>query len=422
MEKISSSLKWERDNMIRLVVGQLISLFGTQIYTFALSYYILKTTGSGIYFGISLALGMLPQFLFSSVAGVLCDQFSRKKLIVMTDMISGGVLIGMFIIALSTGFRITFIYILMFVLASLNSFNSVALSSAVPNIVSKNKVVDLNSTTQSASSLARITAPFIGGIIIASVDMTLFLLINGISFLIAAWLESGIAFITDVSRDDKSIKKKKISFFADFSEGWDYCKSNRIIYILILFMIVMNFLFHFAYTVPVPLIINTTLSMNSTQFGVIQALTSGGAFFTSAVLMSRLKKVKINKLLVLSITGMSIILITVGATTLLSQRLTNEIIVYIIFIILNFLFGGTIVVSNISIMTLLQIKAEEAFRGRVMGISNMTRCIISPLAVLLAGIIIDRIDSYIVPLVGGSALLLSVIVLNSRKEIKQVEL
>ena len=69
----------------------------------------------------------------------------------MTALISGGVLIRMFLIALNTGSRMTYIYILMFILAELNAFNRVALSSAIPNIVPKGKVVDLNSTTQSVS-------------------------------------------------------------------------------------------------------------------------------------------------------------------------------------------------------------------------------------------------------------------------------
>jgi MFS family permease len=68
-----------RKNIILLLLGQSVSLFGTSIYTFAISLYILSTTGSGFNFSLSLALGTLPGVLFSPISGVIADRFDRKK-------------------------------------------------------------------------------------------------------------------------------------------------------------------------------------------------------------------------------------------------------------------------------------------------------------------------------------------------------
>ena len=57
-----------------MVAGQIISLFGNAILRFALSLYVLDTTGSAAVFGGILAVSMVPTILCSPLGGVLADR------------------------------------------------------------------------------------------------------------------------------------------------------------------------------------------------------------------------------------------------------------------------------------------------------------------------------------------------------------
>lgn len=63
-----------------MVAGQIISLFGNAILRFALSLYVLDTTGSAAVFGGILAVSMVPTILCSPLGGVLADRVPRQRI------------------------------------------------------------------------------------------------------------------------------------------------------------------------------------------------------------------------------------------------------------------------------------------------------------------------------------------------------
>lgn len=73
-------------NILLLISGGAISIFGTRIYNFAISYYILQTTGSALAFSISMAVGTIPRILISPFAGAIVDELDRKKIVIFMDL------------------------------------------------------------------------------------------------------------------------------------------------------------------------------------------------------------------------------------------------------------------------------------------------------------------------------------------------
>lgn len=73
-------------NFILSIFGQLVSLIGTRMQSFALSLYVLKITGSASKFAAILSMTFIPELILGPIAGVLADWFDRKKLIVCLDL------------------------------------------------------------------------------------------------------------------------------------------------------------------------------------------------------------------------------------------------------------------------------------------------------------------------------------------------
>jgi len=184
----------ENINIILYLAGKIVSLLGTHIYTFAISLYILKTTGSGTSFALSVLLGMVPRIILSPVAGSLADKRNRKKMVVGLDTLSGIIVLGLVLVSSIYGLRLVFIYATTLLLAIVNTFFDVSIGASIPNLVSDKNLVKINSYTQASTSLAAIMGPILGGLVYGLVPLKLFLIINGISFLISAFSESFINF------------------------------------------------------------------------------------------------------------------------------------------------------------------------------------------------------------------------------------
>ncbi len=79
-------------NKTLFLLSKGVSHTGTKLFTFALSWYILSETGSGLRFGISLLVNYLPAIVVSGFAWYISDRVDRpNRLLVLCDLASAAV-------------------------------------------------------------------------------------------------------------------------------------------------------------------------------------------------------------------------------------------------------------------------------------------------------------------------------------------
>ena len=83
-----------------VVIGQIISLFGSAILRFALPLYLLRETDSSSLFGAVTACAFIPMVFCSLFGGVIADRKNKRNIMVTLDFINRG---GNFDIQLCTG-------------------------------------------------------------------------------------------------------------------------------------------------------------------------------------------------------------------------------------------------------------------------------------------------------------------------------
>src|ERR1051326_6982252 len=71
--------------------GQTISRLGDSLYTIALAWWVLQKTGSAAVMGVVLICSMVPTALFLLIGGVVVDRLPRLRLMLASDLLSGGV-------------------------------------------------------------------------------------------------------------------------------------------------------------------------------------------------------------------------------------------------------------------------------------------------------------------------------------------
>ncbi|TNJ60183.1 MFS transporter [Paenibacillus hemerocallicola] len=74
--------------IILFLTSQTLSLFGSMLVQYAITWYIALQTQSGVMMTLSIICGFLPVFLVTPFAGVWADRYNRKKLIILSDCLT----------------------------------------------------------------------------------------------------------------------------------------------------------------------------------------------------------------------------------------------------------------------------------------------------------------------------------------------
>jgi len=414
--------KKERLNIALYLSGRLVSLFGTYIYSFAIALYILKVTGSGTSFAISVLMGMLPRVILGPFAGALADRIDRKKLVVGLDILSGMVVLGLVGVSTLYGLKIPYIYVATLMLAVINTFFDISINASLPNLVKDGSLLKINSYSQAASSLASILSPVIGGIAFVVLPIKLFLLINGLSFIVSAVSEMFINFKFNKSEetdDDKAVSVVKGSVLDDIKEVIEFIKEQKALYALLKYALLLNFFVNAALAVSFPYIINTVFKMTSTQFGIIEGAFSVGILGASLVIGKLPEKEKKLKTLVVGLIINGLMLIAMGLPVIKYMGTTNINILFVYYIVVCLIFAVFMVFVNVPLNVTLQRLTPDKLRGRLMGVLGTLTGGIAPLGVIITGITIDIAPPYIIPILAGIIITLSAIFMSRNKALQE---
>src|SRR5690606_22476129 len=83
--------------------GQLISMLGTGMTNFALSFYIFEQTGQATALTIAIFCFVAPSIILSPLAGALVDRMNRKAMIILADLAAGAVTLAWLAILVFAG-------------------------------------------------------------------------------------------------------------------------------------------------------------------------------------------------------------------------------------------------------------------------------------------------------------------------------
>src|SRR5690554_5468079 len=177
-------------HLYTFMISKLISTFGAQVYTFAISFYILQLTGSATSFAANLICNILPRTLLSPVAGAIIDRHSKKAIVISAQIATTITIGSLFIYTLTSGLSLMAIYTTTAVLSICTTFSGIAFTSSVTALVNEERIQKAMSLNQMSISFAAIASPAIGGILYGTVSMPVFLIIYMIASIIATILES----------------------------------------------------------------------------------------------------------------------------------------------------------------------------------------------------------------------------------------
>lgn len=173
-------------------------------------------TGSAVHTAALAALTAAPYLVFGLVAGALVDRMDRRTVMVVTDLISAGLLASVSVAAALGTLTPPHLLVVAAGVASVGVWFDAACSGAVPALVGCGNLVRANSAIWSAATAVHVVAPSAAGVLIAVVGPAGAMALDAISFVVSALL------VRTILRPLSGSGKSRGSLTADIREGLEF--------------------------------------------------------------------------------------------------------------------------------------------------------------------------------------------------------
>ncbi|HZM12395.1 MAG TPA: MFS transporter [Candidatus Limnocylindrales bacterium] len=204
-------------NFRRLWIAQIVSENGDWFYTLAIYSLLLELTGKASSVALALVLQVLPHTLLGPLAGVINDRFSRRKIMIVTDLLRMAIVACMLMVR-SRG-SVWLIYPLLFLETVMVAFFEPARNAVIPNIVAEGDVIVANTLSSATWSFDLAVGSVLGGLVAAWLGREAVFVLNAVSFVVSAWLISRMHFVE--SHADEANRH-----FEDQGAGWSSVRAG----------------------------------------------------------------------------------------------------------------------------------------------------------------------------------------------------
>ncbi|MHA1746129.1 MAG: MFS transporter [Promethearchaeota archaeon] len=358
---------------LAILIGQSFSIFGSQIVSFALIWYLVTlVSGSVSLYALIIMIMNIPPILIIPLAGVFADRWDRKKTIIVADLLitlTTLAMIAMFIIGPPPLWGIIVVSILRGIF---QSFHSPAINAIVPAMVPSDKLPRVNGLKSFSTGVVQIIAPVIAAGLMVLFPIQAILWIDVITFLIAL-VPILLASIPSISRSD--ISKSSPSFIQELATGFSTLKSTSGLMLLAGWSACFNFLI-LPFGILLPIFINVIHAGSGSDYAVIAAIYSVG-FLVGSLAGSVKKKWKHVSLWIL-ISGFCVFM--ASTIVILAPHRAFQIMG-----VGQFLGGFFMAFAVILYSTALQRAVPLEFQGRIYSIDMFFSLLIAPITIYLGG-------------------------------------
>lgn len=380
-------------NLSLLLSGQLVSQVGDKFYLLALSFWVLKDTGSPALMGVVLAAALIPSLILGFFSGVFIDRWDRKTIIVISDGVRGVIIGGVAAAFYLNMLSLPLILISQVLLSVCAAFFDPAVPVIIPKIVPEDQLTRANSMTQFIRGMSTIIGPVLGGMAVAAIGYGVAFVINAASFLLSAFFElfMKIPPIKKSSHSPQTLKQ-------DLIEGYKTILRDRRLIIILTMVGVIHF-FVGSVEVIIPVLADVLPGEGAGNLGFIQT-----AFGVGAVVMALV-------ISIYSITGKEVRFLFSGvfmvgvAYMAIAALLFGDAAALLPVLLIFFLTGCFIILAGTCFRTILQRGVDDQLAGRVFGVVSSLGNGSIPLAMLVYGMLLSMFPLHHLVLISGVSLM-----------------
>ena len=205
-------------------MAQIVSEIGDWFYTLSIYTLLLQLTGHAGSVALALVLQVLPQTLAGPTAGVVNDRVRRKYVMIGADLARFVIVLAMLLVRSRS--LVWLVYPLLLAETTMAAFFEPARSAVIPNIAGEGEVLVANTLSSATWSMNLLIGASVGGVVAAYLGRDAAFVLNGLSFLASAVLISGMRFAEPHAETAAPLRLRDLIDFSPVMEGIDYIRKH----------------------------------------------------------------------------------------------------------------------------------------------------------------------------------------------------
>jgi MFS family permease len=366
-DRTFASLRRHRNYRL-FFTGQVISVSGTWMQNIALAWLVVELTSSPLAVGALAFCRFLPFTVFGLVAGVVADRIDNRRLVIGTQATSMAFSAILAVLVLTGSETLWLVYVLAALSGTALVFDAPGRHALTFQMVGRDELPNAVALNAGLFNASRVVGPALAGVLIAAFGVGVCFAINTVTFLAVL---AGLVLMREEELVPVARSATPPTMMRGIREGLAWVLRSpelRLVLAIVTVVSTVGFNFH----VILPLLASDTLDTGPGVFGVLSACFGGGAL-VGALLSAALGRASW-KVLVAGTAGFSLSLLALAplATVWLCA-------------VLLFVTGVCFTLWTSNANAILQLRAPDHLRGRVVSLYLWAFAGLAPIGGLFAG-------------------------------------
>ena len=386
---------------VQLISRGAITKIGNMLYDYGNSVWLasMGTIGKTV-LGIYQISELVTGILVNPFGGVISDRFSRRKILMTTDLVCGLLCLAISFIR-NDRWMIAALIVANIVQAIAFGFSRPANKAIITEVVEKEEIVTYNAHLELVLQVVSVSSPVFSFLVLQFASLHATLLLDALTFFIAFVLVAFLPKEVAKVQEKKQFTGKDI--FSDIKEGLDYIWHQKDIFFLLLVASGVNFFFAaFEFLLP----FSNRLYGGKGAYATILTLGAIGSILGALVANKIISSIKI-LLFLLIMAGVGVFMMGLPLPTYLSFSG-------------NMICEFFVTIFDIHVFTQVQTKVEDDYLGRVLSTIYTLAVLFMPIAKgLMTWLPSVRMESFL--FIGAGVILFSLLAQLVDKQLQSKE-
>ncbi|GGR96455.1 MFS transporter [Deinococcus sedimenti] len=380
-----------------LWLGQVITQIGDRALSLALGYFVFRETGSVTATALLALAGYLPGLLFGSFAGVLADRWDRRRVLIVSQLLQGVVILAL-LLATQPGW-LWVAYAVMFTELTLSLLALPAGGALLPSLVGEARLARANATLSVGMTVARLLGPPLGGLLVAQAGVTGVVVFDALTFFGAALCFTRLPRVPQARPAPVGVGETLLGSWHTLAGEWRaglrVIGRSGVILALMTVLALTGLGGTLVDAAYMPFV-QGVLNASAAQVGLLSTVMGASTLLGGLIAGRAVERLPLRPL----IAGGTA---TVGALMLLIYTGHSLPLMFTVCALM----GLPMVVSNVALSTKIQLATPDAYRGRVYGALGTTSALMGVTATGGAALIGQGVGPVALLTVAGSVTVLA---------------
>jgi MFS family permease len=378
-------------------IGQLASIGGTWMQTVALAWLVLDLTDSGTWVGIVSAAMWLPSLVLGAWSGAVADRYDARRTVLYLQVVLGLQAVALAALVFAGAQAMWSLIVLSLWNGIAGTFDRPIRQALMNELVGDDELPNAIASNSALVQIGLIVGPAIGAVLIETVGIAWCFAANAATYVVMT------VSIAAIRASDMLVRPKATGNAASVAAGIAYVRANHDITLMLTALVVASLL---AYRLDVLLpLIARNLGHGSGVFAALTVVRGFGALAAALLLASRFGRPSVRMFAVAALVmGCSLAIMAVPVTWVALAA--------------AFPAGAGMMLSLVCTLSLTQLWAEPAYRGREVALWFVVLGAGVVVGSVLTGAVADLIGSPLTSLAAGVSMVpLAILVSRGRRSL-----